>query len=338
MTKTAPKHGADANTNESRQRTANRVASFGLALLIAMWLNLSHPTRAYSNDIRLRKRILELEAENLALRKIIANIRGTLESVPKATVSRTAAARGLRVIVMPGKWGESQLEDIRRVCVSSAGTIWSNVPDDGLLPILVQRSQGGPISLFRRSAGNEYIVKLATGDRAWAQCAFQFSHEFCHILCNYRDVPNQQLWFEETLCECASLFALRRMAVEWKTNAPYSNWKSYSPSLRSYADDRIKKHAARKDPTSDFYNSHKKKLEQNPTDRNLNGYMAVRLLPLFEENPSAWQSLRYINLGPREENLSFKSYLSTWQNRVPKVHKPFVDKIADEFGIDLERD
>ena len=39
----------------------------------------------------------------------------------------------------------------------------------------------------------------------------------------------------ETLCEVASLFALRQMGEAWKTDAPYSNWKSYSVSLKGYA-------------------------------------------------------------------------------------------------------
>ena len=66
--------------------------------------------------------------------------------------------------------------------------------------------------------------------------------------------------------------------------------------------------------------------------------MAVKLLPMFEKSPSAWQAVRYINLGPKEENVSFKDYLSGWRNRVPSEHKPFVEQIAKEFGIAIDNE
>lgn len=305
-----------------------------MVLISILFLTFCDVVRA-DDDTRLRKRIAELEAENRALRKIISQIQGALDSVPKNSVPQDPDARALRIVVMPGNWGDSQLEDIRKVCLSSAGTIWSQLPDDGFAPILVQRSTSGPISLFQRSKGGEYIVKLDTSNRAWAQCAFQFAHEFCHVICNYRNVENRQLWFEETLAECASLYALRRMAVEWKTNAPYSNWKSYASALRSYADSRMEKHNKPDEAIAEFYESHTDELEKNATNRDYNTFMAINLLPLFEESPAAWQALRYLNLGPKEENKTFRGYLSGWHDRVPTKHKGFVKQLALKFGVNL---
>lgn len=294
-----------------------------------------HNQVAADDDQRLQKRIAELETENLALRKIIDGIQEALKSVPKSTALEPTDSEGLRIVVMPGDWGESQLADIRKVCVSAAGTILAHLPNDGFAPILVQRGKSSPITLFQRGEGNEYIVRLNTVNRAWAQCAFQFAHEFGHIVCNYRNVNNSQMWFEETLCECASLYALRRMAVEWKSNPPYSNWKNYAESLASYAANHIKGFDDRQESTVTFYKMHWKELEQTATNRKLNGYIALKLLPLFEQTPSAWQSLRYLNLGPAKENNSFKEYLSGWHDRVPAEHKEFVRSIAAEFEIDL---
>ncbi len=327
--------------NEHGNRTPGH-RSRGLLVLLVAALTITsfapgNRVIADEDESRFRQRIAELEAENRALRKIIAGIQGALESVPKQVFRWPTNTQELRIIIMPGNWGGSELEDIRKVCISSAGTIWAQLPDDSLSPILVQRSQSGPISLFKRGEGNEYVVELDTSNNAWAQCAFQFSHEFCHILCNYRNVPNRQLWFEETLCDCASLFALRQMAEEWKTKAPYSNWTSYAPALGGYAADRIKQYDDQKDPVSVFYQMHREKLEENANHRELNGYIAIKLLPLFEKTPTAWQTLRYLNLGPKEENTSFENYLSGWHDRVPAKHKQFVKKVAAEFGIDLTR-
>ncbi len=327
--------------NGPEERTDHPWSRRFLLLLVAAltitWFAPGNRVIGDEDESRLRQRITELEAENRALRKIIAGIQGALKSVPKTSIPQEGDAGGLRVVILPGDWGSSELEDIRRVCVSSAGALWSQLSEDGLAPILVRRSQTGPISLYKRGEGNEYVVELDTSNNAWAQCAFQFSHEFCHILCNYRNVPNRQLWFEETLCECASLFALRQMAEEWKTKAPYSNWTSYAPALGGYAADRIKQYDGQTDPVSAFYQMHREKLEENANHRELNGYIAVQLLPLFEKTPSAWQSLRYINLGPKKENTSFENYLSGWHDRVPAKHKQFVKKVAAEFGIDVTR-
>lgn len=310
------------------------------AILIAVFAlsGLARPNFvvAQEDDTRLRKRIAELEAENRALRKILGGIQDALKSVPKSTVATTNSG-GLRVVIVPGDWGDSQLVDIRKVCESAAGTILAHLPDDGFAPILVERGKGSPITLFRRGPGNEYIVRLDTSNRAWAQCAFQFAHEFCHIACNYRDVNNPQLWFEESLCECALLFALRRMGVEWTTNPPYTNWKSYSTSLAGYAADRMKKFESRKESPAEFYRQHQKELEKTATNRDLNGFFALKLLPLFEKTPAAWQSLRYLNLGAPSDNKSFKDYLAGWHQRVPTQHKAFVRSVAAEFEFDLTK-
>jgi len=287
------------------------------------------------NDARLEKQIAELKAENAALRKVLADIQNAVKSVPDLSAPNSADTPQLRIIVLPGDWGESNLADIKKVCDSAAAMLMTHLPDDNFAPIMVQRNKSGPITLYRRGQGNEYIVQLDTSDRAWAQLAFQFSHEFCHVICNYRDVTNQQLWFEETLCECASLYALRQMATEWKTNAPYSNWKSYATSLGDYAADRIATHGGRKDSIAQFYQTHQTELYKTGTNRELNTYLAVRLLPLFEATPTAWQALRYINLGPAKENMSFQAYLKGWHDRAPKKHRAFIQQIATEFDLTL---
>ncbi len=310
-----------------------------ITLIGMAWMLLGGFTLSFADegDARFRKRIAELEAENRSLRKIITGIRSTLKSIPESATLASTTSSGLRIVVFPGEWGGSQLVDIRKVCQSAGGSIAKQLTDDGFAPILVQKGKSGPITLFRRGAGNEHIVRLDTGGQAWAQLAFQFSHEFCHIVCNYRDAKNPQLWFEETLCDCASMYSLRRMAVEWKTNPPYSNWKSYSASLANYANGRIQKHAGRKEPIAQFYRANKAALETSATNRALNSYISVKLLPLFEAEPAAWQSLRYLNLGPADENASFKAYLTGWHDRAPPKHRPFIRQVAAEFDLVLSK-
>jgi hypothetical protein len=44
----------------------------------------------------------------------------------------------------------------------------------------------------------------------------------------------RQLWFEESLCETASFFALREVIHTWEKAPHYPNWNTYAPSLKSY--------------------------------------------------------------------------------------------------------
>ena len=39
------------------------------------------------------------------------------------------------------------------------------------------------ITLIRDSTHDPYIIKLSVRDTLWDQYAYQFAHEFCHVLC-----------------------------------------------------------------------------------------------------------------------------------------------------------
>ncbi len=78
--------------------------------------------------------------------------------------------------------------------------------------VLVSKGAHGPIVLFKKGENGEHLIKLATEKLHWAQYAYQFSHEICHVLCGYENDHQGNLWFEETLCETASLYCLRRMS------------------------------------------------------------------------------------------------------------------------------
>ena len=300
-------------------------------LSMLFWQHADTTLIAQDNAL-LEKRLAELEAENKALRKKINDIQ-------KAAALKSSNSKpntdGLRIIVLPDDWGEAGLLDMKKVADSAAHPIASLLENSSFSPIMIQRSKTGPITLYQRGVGNEYIVRLDTGDRAWAQMAFQFAHEFCHIICNYRDVDNSQLWFEETVCEVASLYSLRRMSENWETNPPYSNWKSYAAALSDYANDRISIQQEKKQSLAEFYREHEAALETSGTNRELNNFIAVKLLKHFEDTPAGWQAVRYLNLGEPNENKSFKTYLSGWYRRVPEKHRNFVTTIAREFELDL---
>lgn len=233
---------------------------------------------------------------------------------------------------------KSREADIRAVCESAARELVRHFPEKHKLePILLKRGDHGPIVLFNRNDRGEIILRLDTGGTYWSQYAYQYAHEFCHVLCGFDEDAPQNLWFEETLCETASLFSMRAMARSWKDNPPYPNWRDYRDSLRQYADDVVNKRKHLPELTRlgvpAFYQKHKDTLHKTATGRELNGAFAVTLLPLFEADPSRWESVRWINSSPSPKSETFQQYLSKWHHAVPDRHRVFVKQIAIQFGI-----
>lgn len=243
----------------------------------------------------------------------------------------------LRIEAGPFKASE---KDIRKVCESAALELVRYFPEKhDLEPILLKRGDHGPIVLFNRNDRGEIVLRLATGETYWSQYAYQYAHEFCHVLCGYDEDAAQNLWFEETLCETASLFSMRAMARTWKKNPPYAHWSDYRDSLRGYADSVINKRTLLPELTRlglpAFYKKHQNTLHKNPTERELNGTIAVALLPLFEVEPSCWEAVRWLNSSPSPKGETFQQYLAKWHRSAPERHKPFIKTIARQFGFQV---
>ncbi|MFT5127007.1 MAG: hypothetical protein ACI8W8_000606 [Rhodothermales bacterium] len=237
----------------------------------------------------------------------------------------------LKIEIIGNDWDASH-SDIRPLLGSAAHEIWRHFPKQDLPPIRVSRRQSGPIVLYDRAAGGAYQVKLDTGGTFWAQYSYQFAHEFCHILCNYRPENHPNKWFEEAICELASLYTLRAMGETWKTNAPYNNWRSFAPKLRSYAQERIDA-TETPDELSVWYRKQAKALRNNAGIREKNNVVAVNLLPLVEANPEHWRAVAYLNAARAYSEQSFEAYLRNWHTLTPAAHKPFIAEIATRFGF-----
>ena len=184
-------------------------------------------------------------------------------------------------------------------------------------------------------------VLISLGDGRWemgdgSQYAYQFSHELCHILCNYKESGKQNKWFEEALCEMASIYSLRRMAEDWKTRPPYPHWKGYSESLNAYAQDLIDKTSVPEDLAA-WYQANKEHLSRNSGDRPKNRIVGVRLLPLFEKNPGLWQAVASLNKGARRNQQDFPAYLRAWHAHAPRRFGPQIAEIAAILGVGIDK-
>ena len=229
------------------------------------------------------------------------------------------------------KWKDSR-ENIQHVLNSTAQTLWRHFPNRRVGKLLV-RPKGGPITLSRRGSKGERYVWLDTGDVLWCQYSFQFAHEVGHVLTDNVHYKHRNMWFEESLCELCSLFAMRQLAEDWDKHDG-GKWKRYVPAVRTYVKQRVGKG---KLPEGKAFKAwFEAELPSLYADRHLrmkNLVVARQLLPLFEDTPEHLATIGYLNRGDIPELKRFDSFLDNWHKQVPKKHKAFVAKVAKEFGI-----
>jgi hypothetical protein len=250
-----------------------------------------------------------------------------------ALTASAADSAKLRIEPRGDDW-EASHRDIEPLLRSVAHELWKHFPEQSLPTIRVTRSYDGPIVLYQRAEDGTYQVKLDTHSTFWAQYSYQFAHEFAHILCNYRPENHPNKWFEEAICELASLYCLRAMAETWKTDAPYDNWRSFAPALQSYAQERIEQ-ADKPEDLAAWYQTQAKALRADAGLRAHNTVVAVALLPLIEAKPEHWQALAYLNAARAYPDQAFADYLRNWHTLTPPPHKAFVAEIATRLGIQI---
>jgi len=255
-----------------------------------------------------------------------------------AIVSLQDKREPLVIRVAADGWGDAGRADIAKVLQSAGEAMAASFPDRAFPPIEVSRSSTTPITLFQRGPAGELRVKLNVEGPYWSQFAFQFAHEMGHIVCGFEDYPNPNLWFEETLCEAASLYALGRMAEGWKTRPPYSNWKSYASSLQKYRDDRMAKAKLPEGMTlAAWFRTQEPALRKDAGLRESNLKMAAELLPLFEEDPARWAAVATLNAVRGDASRAFAAYLRDWSASTPEKHREVIAKIASRFGVSIDR-
>ena len=245
----------------------------------------------------------------------------------------------LKLKIVGNDWGNANKVDLLKVLNSAANAIWKHCPDIELPPIQVGNSTDSPISLFKRAENGDLKVKLTSKNLFWSQHAYQFAHELGHCLCRFKKADKANMWFEESVCEAASLFTLRAMAKEWAVKPPYPHWKDYSKSLFAYAEKLLKdpqRNLPKGKTVASWFAENREYLEKNSTDRVKNAIVAKKLLFLLENEPTQWQAFFWINEKRGDKRVSLEEYLENWHKSVAPKHKSFVLKVIKLFKDDSD--
>ena len=81
---------------------------------------------------------------------------------------------------------------------------------------------------------SERLIYVTAVDIYWAQIIFQYSHELCHLLIE-EPIPEHFKWFEESLCDLASIYFLYESAEKWPLSFP--DHLDYQTKIRNYISD-----------------------------------------------------------------------------------------------------
>lgn len=155
---------------------------------------------------------------------------------------------------------------------------------------------------------------------SWVQAAYQFSHELCHLAIPMA-VCTPLRWLEESICEAASLYILPKMTLLWKS----LNIKKRTADGDLYLDVFEQYAASTSSKVIQFDMKDAAELSSLEKDcycREKNRYIALKLLPIFEECPDFWAAVPA--LCQVQESHSLRSSLHQWQaSSETPLHRPF---------------
>lgn len=287
-------------------------------------------------------------ARSMRLPLIIASIACTLahadSGVPASPKGQSLNSKkmGLSLDVQGGGWSGAPKEAIETVLYSVADELMSRLPKKLNVPIVVTHTNNNPVALYDRGPAGEYRVQLHASGENWHLYVYEFAHELCHILSNYEenigaDTTKYNQWFEETLCETASLFALKNLAATWEVSPPAPKWTEQARKLRRFFDHLIAEGHRQLPPHTplvSWLQDNEERLRHDPYLRKENEVVANLLLPLFQENPQNWEALNYLNLEPSDARNSLSEYLRHWYENAPLEHKHFVGGVLSLLLLD----
>lgn len=178
-------------------------------------------------------------------------------------------------------------------------------------------NKGHPLAHYEKNNNCWEITLSCASGTHWSQIAYQLAHEICHLYCNHSLCrEHKHKWFEESLCECASIAILKKLSEEWDTHEISSYNKNYAESMDSYIND-VKDSVAIKFDNSERFikwlNSNISELEQSSTNRELNKVVAVFLFDsILSDSSCNWLATTTLNLWNCFDDNDFNSFIDNW--------------------------
>ncbi len=218
-----------------------------------------------------------------------------------------------RITIENSNWGGVSLSAVHGVLDSAYEVLIQAFNKHPAAPIQVAWWSQSPRAFYDH---RPYQIRISARDTYWCQYVYQFSHELCHLMTNFdRHREHKHKWFEESLCELASLFVLHRLANGWRDNPPpcVLEAEAFAPHFRTYAEEIQQGYEQPADgDLRAWLAGNLDRLEEDPVIREVNGTIAIALLDRFLEDPSLWRDCGQLNGWDVTTNETFEGYLEAW--------------------------
>jgi hypothetical protein len=223
---------------------------------------------------------------------------------------------------LSGEWGGSPqgaaaivIGRMREVCLTSVRLLSDQQPERLRID---DRSSGPPaIWLHDKPAQTAWII-VDIGARAWCQLAYQFGHEFGHVLCNSwrpeaKPAPPCQ-WLEEAMVEAFTIRGLALLADSWEQDPPFPGDALYAKAIRDYRASLIAKYSGERAPDDDlgaWFRAHRGSLPQGVSEAE--GPAILAILAELIADKACVEDMGALNRWPRRTGVPVEEYLSLWQ-------------------------
>jgi len=244
----------------------------------------------------------------------------------------TLASAPLRI---QGRWGDARMQDVRAVLEETrlSALMGMSPPTMGIpSEIVVIGDPDADASTVRAESGDRAMMTLRMKGRFWAAAAYQFSHQFGHVITNGWDrsdgAAGPSQWLEEALVEAVALINLQRMSVLWHFAPPYPHWDSHGETLARYAKNRLAELRAAA-PSVDLERDGKTWFRDNEADLatltdvdDLTGGLVAWLVAELRSAPGVGQSIPALNRWEERTALPVPDYLAAWSASCAELGAP----------------
>jgi len=233
-----------------------------------------------------------------------------------------------------GNWGNAVDTQVIEVLDSVVSTFYSELDINLIskIPVYISKREDHPLY---SNLGAVSIIGINSTDSYWAQYSYQFSHELCHhvIFTDWFETKSKFGWFEEAICEMASLFVLQKMAAGWMNSPPYAGAELFAVNFPAYLSAVIASHNLDSSASlKAWLNINLPALEQDRYMRTHNIFVSLKLLPLFNTIPDLWKTIQYLKLIKVHQEMTFEEFLLSWKEILPEDLKAKCQLIADLFN------
>lgn len=143
-----------------------------------------------------------------------------------------------------------------------------------------------------------YKIGLTVGHLTYGKVVYQFSHELCLL---YSD-PRSVTWLDRVISHMASFYFLDYLIGKWEDHYPNPEYKDASQIMRTLKNEKLRENYEAIDIMQNqvsrdwvYGRTHKIHKDKTAITPILLDFLGLEILPYFQEDPTNWRLVHYLN-------------------------------------------